>query len=82
MRDGYVIRDLIDRAIWDEHFRFKARFDLEGALREAGFWEDLTDSEKEIAASFQSETSEDSDALLVDKLKTRSLSVGLPDWGP
>jgi hypothetical protein len=22
MRDDYVIMDLIDRAIWDEHFRF------------------------------------------------------------
>jgi hypothetical protein len=31
MRDEFVVRDLVDRAIWDEHFRYKARFDdLEG----------------------------------------------------
>ena len=42
MREDYVIRDLIDRAIWDEHFRYKARLYLEQSLREAGFWEDLT----------------------------------------
>ena len=37
MREDYVIRDLIDRAIWDEHFRYKARLYLRASLREAGF---------------------------------------------
>ena len=83
MRDEFVVRDLVDRAIWDEHFRYKARFyDLEEALREAGFWEDLTDGEKEAARHFQSSTLDRSDAALVEELKKLSLSPGEPDWGP
>ena len=82
MRDEFVIRDLVDRAIWDEHFRYKARHDLEGALREAGFWEDLTEEEKQAASNFQANTSEDSDVALIEKLKTRSLVIDPADWGP
>lgn len=82
MRDEYVIRDLVDRAIWDEHFRYKARRNLEEALREAGFWDDLTDEEKGAIEDFRSNTDSDSDAALVEKLKTRSLSLGYEEWGP
>jgi uncharacterized protein with NRDE domain len=82
MRDEFVVRDLVDRAIWDEHFRYRARYDLEGALREAGFWGDLTEEEKQAASDFQANTSEDSDAALIEKLKTRSLVGDPADWGP
>jgi len=82
MREEYVIRDLIDRAIWDEHFRYKVRRDLVGSLQEAGFWEDLTDQEKDLASKFQSDTSGYSDADLVEELKRRSLGAGYAEWGP
>ena len=82
MREDYIIRDLIDRAIWDEHFRYKARGYLEQALREAGFWEDLTAQEKKWIEDFQSDTHGKTDVKLVEELKRRSLSVEGPEWGP
>jgi len=82
MREDYIIRDLIDRAIWDEHFRYKARVYLEQALREAGFWADLTAQEKEWIEDFQVGTHHDTDVELVEKLKRRSLDVEGPEWGP
>jgi hypothetical protein len=82
MREDYVIRDLIDRAIWDEHFRYKARRFLEPSLREAGFWEDLTAYEKQAIESFQTTISGYTDVELVEELKRRSLEVEGPEWGP
>ena len=82
MREDYVIKDLIDRAIWDEHFRYKARRYLEEALREAGFWEDLTAEEKHSIEMFQSTIGGYSDVDLVEELKRRSLSVEGPECGP
>jgi hypothetical protein len=82
MREDYVIRDLIDRAIWDEHFRYRARLYLEQSLREAGFWNDLTVQERQLIADFQSDSSGYTDVELVEELKRRSLSVEGPEWGP
>jgi len=82
MREDYVIRDLIDRAIWDEHFRYKARLYLEQSLREAGFWEDLTSQEKLLIETFQSDTSGYTDGDLLEELKRRSLTAEGPEWGP
>ena len=82
MREDYVIRDLIDRAIWDEHFRYKARLYLEQSLREAGFWEDLTAPEKLLIETFQADTSGYTDVDLVEELKRRSLTAEGPEWGP
>jgi len=82
MREDYIIRDLIDRAIWDEHFRYRAKLYLEQSLRESGFWEDLTAQEKQWIEDFQADTSDKTDAELVEELKRRSLSVEGPEWGP
>ena len=82
MRDHYVVRDLIDRAIWDEHFRYKARRYLEPTLTEAGFWQDLTAQEKDIIESYQTSISDHTDVELVEELKRRSLDVEGPEWGP
>jgi len=82
MREEYVIRDLIDRAIWDESFRYKARRYLELTLREAGYWEDLTAKQKQWIEDFQAETEKNTDVELVEELKRRSLSLEGPDWGP
>jgi hypothetical protein len=82
MRDDYVIMDLIDRAIWDEHFRFKARFSPQQALTEAGFWNDLTPQEKEAIERYKTDIGDYTDAQLLEELKRISLSVKGPEWGP
>jgi hypothetical protein len=82
MREDYVIRDLIDRAIWDEHFRYRARRYLEETLTEADFWGDLTAQEKQLLETFQRTTSGYTDVELVEELKRRSLAVEGPEWGP
>ena len=82
MRDDYVIMDLIDRAIWDEHFRFKAKFNPQQALMEAGFWNDLTAQEKEAIEKYKTDINGYTDADLVEELKRRSLAVQGPEWGP
>ena len=82
MREDYVIRDLIDRAIWDEHFRYRARRYLQEALTEAGFWGDLTAQEKQLLDTFQTTISGYTDVELVEELKRRSLAVEGPEWGP
>ena len=82
MRDDYVIMDLIDRAIWDEHFRFKTRFSPQQALMEAGFWNDLTPQEKEAIEKYKTDIGDYTDAQLLEELKRISLSVKGPEWGP
>ena len=82
MREDYVIMDLIDRAIWDEQFRYKVRFNPQQALTEAGFWNDLTAPERELIADYKRDISGYTDAELVEELKRRSLSVQNANWGP
>ena len=82
MREDYIIRDLIDRAIWDEQFRYKARRYLEPTLTEAGFWGDLTDREKRSLESFQTYINDLTDVQLVEELKNRSLGTNVEEWGP
>lgn len=82
MREDYIIRDLIDRAIWDEQFRYKARRYLEQTLTEAGFWGDLTDREKRSLESFQTYVHDLTDVQLVEELKNRSLGTNVEEWGP
>jgi hypothetical protein len=82
MREDYVIRDLIDRAIWDEQFRYKARRYLEQTLTEAGFWGDLTDREQRSLESFQTYINDLTDVQLVEELKNRSLGTNVEEWGP
>jgi hypothetical protein len=82
MREDYVIRDLIDRAIWDEQFRYRARRYLEPTLTEAGFWGDLTAREKGNIESFQSSINDLTDVQLVEELKKRSLGTNVEEWGP
>jgi hypothetical protein len=82
MREDYIIRDLIDRAIWDEQFRYKARRYLEQTLTEAGFWGDLTDREKRSLESFQTYINDLTDVQLVEELKNRSLGTNVEEWGP
>ena len=82
MRDDYVIMDLIDRAIWDEHFRYRARRYPQQTLTEAGFWNDLTAQEKEAIENYKRDISELTDVELVEELKRRSLSAQGPEWGP
>jgi hypothetical protein len=82
MRDDYVVMDLIDRAIWDEHFRLKARFSPQHTLMEAGFWNDLTAQEKEAIEYYKAGISSYTDGELVEELKRFSLSVQGPQWGP
>ena len=82
MREEYVIRDLIDRAIWDEQFRYRARRYLQSTLTEAGFWGDLTTQEKEGIEAFQRFIYDLTDAQLVEELKNRSLGTNVEEWGP
>jgi hypothetical protein len=82
MREEYVIRDLIDRAIWDEHFRYKARRFPESTLTEAGFWNDLTTQEKEGIELFRTFIYDLTDVQLVEELKQRSLGTKAEEWGP
>ena len=82
MRDEYVIRDLIDRAIWDEQFRYKAKRFPQQTLTEAGFWGDLTDREKRSLESFQTYIHDLTDVQLVEELKNRSLGTNVEEWGP
>jgi hypothetical protein len=82
MREEYVLRDLIDRAIWDEQFRFRARRYLEATLTEAGFWEDLTAREKEGIEFYRRSINDLTDVQLVEELKNRSLGTNVEEWGP